>query len=333
MTKNRADIAGQDLPPFLPPFWMRPSMVQTLIASMKFRKKGTSPLQECAIPMILNCGEDTEGHTVRLKGSYSHNPQNKALFIFLHGWEGSQDSTYVVSSARRVYDQGASVFRLNFRDHGGTHYLNENIFLATRFDEVLNAVAQAVELAGGVKTYLVGFSLGGNFALRVARTQKIKKLNLSHIFAISPVIDPWDAAPLVDKNYFIQRYFKKKLHTSYGLKQDIFPDVHDFSLALSRKTIMEASADILLKHSGHDTLESYFSAYGIKSDDLEDCETPTSLIMAQDDPVVPAVHLDRLKLSAACQDIRLSHGGHNGFFQTLHGPTWYDDYIQRVTDL
>lgn len=308
-------------------------MVQTLIASLKFRKKGTSRMQDAAIEMILNCGVDSDGQRVRLMGSYSHNPQNKALFIFLHGWEGSQDSTYVVSSARRVFDQGASVFRLNFRDHGGTHHLNENIFLATRFDEVLNAVSQGVDLAGGAKAYLIGFSLGGNFALRIARAQKKKKLDLSHIFAISPVIDPWDAAPLVDKNYFIQRYFKKKLQNSYGLKQEIFPEIHDFSLALSRKTIMEASADILLKYSGHDTLESYFSAYGIAPDDLVDCETPTSLIMAQDDPVVPAAHLDRLKLSAVCKNIRLDYGGHNGFFQTLHGPTWYDDYIENVTSL
>jgi len=305
-------------------------MVQTLIASLKFRKKGTSPMQDAALQMILNCGEDETGQPVRLMGSYSHNPQNKALVIFLHGWEGSQDSTYVVSSARRVFDAGASVFRINFRDHGDTHELNTGIFLATRFNEVLNAVSQAKDMAAGAKVYLAGFSLGGNFALRVARAQKHNDLGLSHIFAISPVIDPWEAAPLVDENYFIQRYFKKKLHASYGTKQEIFPDLYDFSLAISRKKIMEASADILLKYSGHETLESYFSAYGIKEDDLLECPTSTSLIMAKDDPIVPAAHLDRLNLGEKCVNIILNYGGHNGFFQSLNGPTWYDDYMASV---
>lgn len=319
-----------DSPEFLPPRWMRPAMVQTLLASLKFRKRGHSAMEEAAIEMILNCGPDESGKAVRLKASYSPAPKAKALMIFLHGWEGSQESTYVVACARRLFEKNVSTFRINFRDHGQTHSLNEDIFLATRFREIQSAVRQAIELSGSIKAYVVGFSLGGNFALRLARAQITEPLALSHIFAISPVIDPWEAAPIVDQNPFIQRYFQKKLRTTYTVKQAHFPEIHDFTDAISRRTIMEASSDILLKHSGHETLEQYFSAYGIKARDLETCPTPVTLIMADDDPVVPAAHLDHLHVSEAVNLIRLKYGGHNGFFQSLSGPTWYEDYIDRT---
>ncbi len=289
-------------------------------------------MEQNARALVLSCGHDEKGSRVRLMGSYSQAAENKALVIFLHGWEGSQDSTYIVSTARLLYDQGCSVFRLNFRDHGNTHHLNEDIFLATRFDEVFEGVRHAAQLADGAPVYLTGFSLGGNFALRVARALKHRSIdNLVHIFAISPVIDPWAAAPLVDTSgWLIQRYFKKKLIATMTKKQQLYPQLHDFSYALSCDTIMEMSQDILPKYSGYPDLQSYFTAYGIRSDDLIDCETPISLIMANDDQIVPAAHIDDLNLPETCRDIRLAYGGHNGFFQSLTGPTWYDEYITKI---
>jgi len=264
-------------------------------------------------------------------GAFSRASENKALVIFLHGWEGSMDSTYVKSSARLLFDQGCSVFRLNFRDHGETHHLNEGIFLATRFGEVLNGVLKACEYSDGAPVFLVGFSLGGNFALRVARDMKeAGGEKISHIFAISPVIDPWEAAPLVDENILIQRYFKKKLIATMEKNQSLYPDKHDFFQALNCKTIMEMSEHILPKYSGYPDLKSYFSAYRIWPDDLADCPVSVSLIMSKDDPVVPAEHIDSLKLAENCLDIRLKYGGHNGFFESLKGPTWYDKYMKEV---
>jgi len=319
------------MPDFKPPFYMRPAMVQTGLASLKFRKAGHSDMQMSAQHMTLECGIDETGEDVQLMGSYSRAAPHKGLIIFLHGWEGSQESTYVVSTARQMFNMGLSIFRLNYRDHGDTHHLNTGIFLATRFAEVFEAVRQAAALSQGMPVYIVGFSLGGNFALRIARALEHKPIaDLVHIFSISPVIDPWPAAPLVDEGYFIQRYFKKKLIATLKKKQSLYPDVHDFTEALNSKTIMDMSEHILPQYSGYPDLETYFTAYRIWPDDLANCKTPTSLIMAKDDPVVPAQHIDSLKLSESCRDIRLNYGGHNGFFKSFMGPTWYDSYMKQV---
>ena len=59
---------------------------------------------------------------------------------------------------------------------------------------------------------------------------------------------------------------------------------------------------------------------------------PLSLISAADDGMIPIDDLLELKLNHRTRRIIHANGGHNGFFQSLNGPTWYDDYIQQVME-
>ncbi len=311
---------------FLPPLWLRPSIVQTALASMKFRKRGSNPMLEAAQDRVIECEDG-----VRLLGSFSPNPENKALFIFLHGWEGSQDSTYVVSCGRHVYNQGASVFRLNYRDHGDSHHLNEGVFYSTLFNEVFEAVKQAALLAKGAPVYIVGFSLGGNFSLRIARSLRDLSIkNLQHIFAISPVVDPWGSAPSVDSNWLYRRYFLKKWTRSLRKKQALFPHLYDFTEILNSNRVLGITEALLPRYSDYKTMEDYFNAYRVDPHDLQYCPVPLSIITAADDGMIPERDIRKLVLNKNANRIIHDHGGHNGFFQSLLGPTWYDDYISRI---
>ncbi|MCK7507659.1 MAG: alpha/beta hydrolase [Desulfobacterales bacterium] len=71
-------------------------------------------------------------------------------------------------TGRALFRRGYDVFRLNFRDHGRSHHLNSGIFYAARLPEVFEAVRTAARSAGARPVFLIGFSLGANFALRVA---------------------------------------------------------------------------------------------------------------------------------------------------------------------
>ena len=294
--------------PFKPPFWLKPSFVQTALASFKYRKRGKNAMVDAAVPKLLHCEDD-----VRLMGSYSRNPQNKALVIFLHGWEGSQDSTYVVACGRRMYNQGASVFRMNYRDHGDTHALNEGIFLSTNFNEVFDAVKQAAELADGAPVYIVGYSLGGNFALRIARSLRDLTIkNLNHIFAISPVVDPWAAAPMVDVNPMYRRYFLKKWTASLRKKEAIFPELYDFEPSLKMKRVLAITEDVIPTYSDYPDMESYFNAYRVDPHDLKTCPVPISIVTAADDGIIPPDDILKLDLNDNARRIIHDHGGHNG---------------------
>ncbi len=312
--------------PFKPPFWLRHQLVQTILASLKFRKRGPNPMVEAGADRIIACEDG-----VRLKGNYSPHPDNKALVIFLHGWEGSQDSTYVVTAGRRVYEQGASVFRLNYRDHGDSHDLNEGLFYSTLFNEVFDAVKQAAKLANGAPVYIVGFSLGGNFSLRIARSLRDLSIrNLKHIFAISPVVDPWGAAPLVDSNWLYRRYFLKKWTGSLRKKQALYPHLYDFGDLLSGKTVLGITSQLFPTYANFPNMEAYFNSYRVDEHDLANCPVPVSLITSADDGMIPVKDLLGLKLNASARRIIHAHGGHNGFFQSFTGPTWYDDYIEQI---
>ncbi len=320
-------VTDRDIKPFDPPFWLRPSIVQTALASFKFRKRGANPMVDAAEDRILYCEDNA-----RLLGSFSKHPQNKALVIFLHGWEGSQDSTYVVACGRHMYNQGASVFRLNYRDHGGSHHLNEGIFYSTLFNEVFDAVKQAAELAEGAPVYIVGFSLGGNFSLRIARSLRDLTIkNLKHIFAISPVVDPWGAAPLVDANPLYKRYFLKKWTRSLREKHRLYPHLYPrIPELLKEKRVLGITEKLLPMYSDYDSMESYFNAYRVDPHDLKTCPVPISIITAADDGMIPEEDIEKLELNSNARRIIHDHGGHNGFFQSLRGPTWYDEYISGI---
>lgn len=310
---------------FDPPFWLRPGIIQTALASQSFRKRGPNPMLDAAEDVILDCEDG-----VRLKGSHSRNPDNRALFIFLHGWEGSQDSTYVVSCGRYMYQRGASVFRLNYRDHGGSHDLNKGLFFSTRFNEVYNAVQQAARLSEGAPVYIVGFSLGGNFALRIARSLRDLTIDrLQRIYAISPVVDPWGAAPLVDANPLYRRYFLKKMKTSLARKQSLFPDRYDFNDMLRERRVLGITEKLLPAYSKYARMEDYFNAYRVDPSDLARIPVPVDIITARDDGMIPERDVQRLTLSPGSRMIIHDHGGHNGFFQSLLGPTWYDEHIGK----
>ena len=301
-------------------------MAQTILASQKFRKSSTHAMEVAAKTMILDCAEG-----VRLQGDFSQAVDNKGLIILFHGWEGSQDSTYVISHARYMFERGYSIFRLNFRDHGDTHALNEGIFHSERFAEIWQAVRQIMPLSGGAPVSIIGFSLGGNFALRVARQTITEPLEgLAHIFAVSPVIDPLHAAPMVDINPLIRQYFIKKWTRSLIRKQAAFPHLYDFGDLSDIKYVKELSARFIPSHTGFASEADYFNAYRIWPDDLAACDVPLSIIMAKDDPVLPADDVLALTLGAKTSLHYLANGGHNGFFESLRGPTWYDRYAEAV---
>lgn len=308
---------------FKPPIWMRASAVQTALAGLKFRGRKDTAMKRAARPRILDCGDG-----VRLLASVSLHTAPKGTIVFLHGWEGSQDSTYVVACGSFLYEAGYNVVRVNYRDNGDSHYLNEGLFYAGRFTEVFNAVRHGCNVTPDLPAYVVGFSLGGNFALRVLRETKITPIdNLAHVFSISPVIDPLKASPVVDERNYIRKYFVKKWRRSLRKKQAFFPQTYDFTDVLTVDTIMEMSEILITNYMNFQGQADFFNAYRLWPDDLISVTMPGSIIMAKFDPVLPAEDIYTLNLPDNIERIMLPYGGHNGFFDSIFGPTWYDKYI------
>jgi len=146
-------------------------------------------LHQTGRKMILNAGDG-----VRLQGYYSPQAGNKGkgLVLLLHSWLGSANSNYVLAIGEYLYRRGYAVFRLNVRDHGETHHLNPGPGQGDLLDKTFTAVQRIDQLATDRPFHLVGVSLGGNFALRLAwRHTQMPLPNLHHTITICPVLNPY----------------------------------------------------------------------------------------------------------------------------------------------
>jgi predicted alpha/beta-fold hydrolase len=315
---------------FRPAWYLRNGHVQTILASSPFRTWGKNPMRDAARDVILTTGDE-----IRLHGLYSPQALKKATgeVILLHGWEGSADSTYILCTGSALYQRGYDIFRLNFRDHGNSHHLNQGIFYAVLLEEVFQAVRQVCINAGGKPVFLVGFSLGGNFALRIARRmQQTPIANLRHVVAISPVLDPAKSTLKIDQYSLIRRYFLKKWFQSLKKKQQLFPDVYDFTPVMSLKTIQAVTDSMLENYSDFESAADYFREYSLLKNALAELPVDTTIVTARDDPIIPVEDFYQLELNERINLSIYDFGGHNGFIDGFFLKSWYEQQLADLFD-
>lgn len=314
--------------PLNPPYLLRPAGVQTVLASAGLRAWGKNPMRDAARETILSVAEG-----VRLLGYMSRQPlpHDKGLVILLHGWEGCSESTYILTTGRFLFSRGFDVFRLNLRDHGPSHHLNTGIFYAVLLDEVFDAIRLISEAQKGKPLFLAGFSLGGNFALRIARQcTRQPVVGLNHVVAISPVLDPDKATDRIDNTRFILKYFLKKWRRSLAIKQRLYPQHYDFSTLMGIDNIREMTERLLAQHSAYCSAREYFKGYTLLDDDIQEITIPTTIITAEDDPIIPVEDFYDLRTSAATRLTVQSYGGHNGFLEGWRLNGWYEEVMSEA---
>jgi predicted alpha/beta-fold hydrolase len=322
---------------FRPPRWLRNPHLQSVLASsgmrrLLFRRRRAS-LEMQAAEHILDCGNGA-----RLQGFHSRQavlPQPRALAILLHGWEGSAQSSYILHTGARLLAEGCDVFRLNFRDHGDTHHLNEELFHSCRIDEVVGAVRRIAEQFPQRPLLIGGFSLGGNFALRVALRAPDAGIPLAWAFGVCPVISPRAGlASIESAPWFYERYFMHKWRGSLRRKQALFPQRELFSKVELCGNMRELTRRMVQRHTDFGTLENYLDGYSIAGDKLAGLRVPATILTAADDPVIPVADFRALMLAPQTELAIVEHGGHCGFIRDLSLRSWAEDFLiermQRV---
>lgn len=281
-----------------------------------------------AEPEIVDAGDGVRllGYRHRVKDDSSR----KALVILLHGWEGSADSSYLVGMGQALRREGFDTFRLNFRDHGPSHHLNEEIFHSCRLREVLHAVTRVAGDDTGRPVFLVGFSLGGNFALRVARNASETGLKLTLTIAISPVVRPASVLESLEHGpFFYHHYFNRKWSRSLATKEKLFPERFDFS-EWRRLKGLRARTEYLVEHfSEFPNLDAYLGGYSIEGDYLEGLEQPALIVTAADDPIIPVGEFKALPRIPALDMEITRGGGHCGFIENWRLRSWLERRIRN----
>ena len=309
--------------PYRPPFWLRSPHLQSVL--------GTSPLRRARGAWLLRrCGAVTTPHLidggegVRLHGMHSHMPGRTArgLALLLHGWEGSVESSYMRLTAVRLLRRGFDVFRLNFRDHGDTHHLNQALFHSNRIDEVVHAACDiAQRFSPGTSSpgpmVVAGYSLGGNFALRVGRRAPAVGLPLERGVAVCPARDPAVTMAEMERGLPVYlRHFEQSWRASLRRKRDAFPALYDFDDSVLTLRMRDLTRWMVERHTDFDTLDDYFDGYSIAGNRLAALAMPADILTSEDDPVIPVREFHALHLNPESRVEIARHGGHCGFLET-----------------
>ena len=306
---------------FQPPRLLRNRHLQSVLASSGLRRfparRIAARLERDARELILDGGDG-----VRLQGFLTCQtvlPQARALAVLLHGWEGAVDSNYVLYTGARLLESGFDVFRLHFRDHGDTHALNPGLFHSCRLDEVVGAVTDLARRVPHRRLCLAGYSLGGNFALRVALAAPAVGLDLAHVAAVCPVINPRAGMDAIEAApWFYQRYFVLKWGRSLRRKQALYPQTFHFSQRELHAGLRELTRTLVERYTDFDSLEAYLDGYSIAGNRLSGLQVPASILTAADDPIIPVEGFRTLQLPPLARLEIADTGGHCGFIQDFH---------------
>jgi len=315
---------------YRPPWLLRNPHVQSTLASSGLRRvllrSRARQLEEQAQELILDAGDG-----VRLQGFHTRQtalPKSRGMAVLFHGWEGSVRSTYLLQSVGRLLREGWDVFRLNFRDHGDTHHLNEGIFHSCLLDEAIGAVRTFVRDHPLTPRVVVGFSLGGNFALRVALQGPRSGLPLDGAVAICPVIDPHRGLFSIEHAPWIYHwYFMYKWRRSLKRKQRAFPQMTLFEPRELRADLRGLTTTLVQRHTDFGTLENYLDGYSVAGDQLAQLAVRTWILTSRDDPVIPVEDFERLQLPEDVEVDITGRGGHCGFISDLRLSSFAEDYI------
>lgn len=318
---------------FIPPFGLSNRHIQTILSSVgprrrRVRSKFSKHLEK-EQKLILNCHDG-----VRLSGVLNQSEESKSdkLTILIHGWEGSAESSYMLSMTNELLGQGIDVFRLNLRDHGETHHLNEGIFNSTLIDEVISALENLQSRLKYIDYSLVGFSLGGNFALRVAALGHNHEIKFSKVIAFCPALHAGRSNAVLNSssNFVYGQYFVKKWKRSLYKKLEHFPGYEYRDSLAGMKTLDQMNNELITVYTPYDSVAEYFEAYAITGDVMQDTICPCYLHFSKDDMIIPYQDIELLADSPDLHITLTEKGGHCGFLMNWKFDSWQD---QRVLGL
>lgn len=300
------------------------SILPSILPRHRLRRRAAK-LLAASRELLLDCGGG-----VRLQAWHAApaTPSGR-LAILLHGWEGSAESYYIISLAHCLFESGVEVVRLNLRDHGDTHHLNEGIFHSCRLDEVCGAVGAIARRFPGASPWLIGFSLGGNFALRVGASDDARVGPLAGIIAVSPVLHPDSAMRAMERGMpLYQRYFVRKWSRSLQRKQELWRDDLVRREIYGYGDLRRMTEVLVADHTEFPSLQHYLDGYAITGRRLESLRAPATILAALDDPIIPASDLALLARSPNLRIVTTGKGGHMGFLTSPFASTsWVNEFV------
>lgn len=242
--------------------------------------------------------------------------------VLLHGLEGGGDAGYIVSMAWRALQAGFIAHRFHMRTCGGTEALCKTLYHAGLTQDLHEFLRQLRAEGRDLPVFPIGFSLGGNVALKLAGELGQTEL-IQGVCALSTPIDLAACAARIGeaRNRIYERRFLKRMRArlmATGRYQR-----HEVESARSVYAIDDAITAPSFGFRGADHYYETQSAARF----LDRIRVPALLIQAKDDPYIPFRTYDHpaFRANPCLKLIAVEHGGHLGFLAKRPPRFWADE--------
>jgi hypothetical protein len=258
--------------------------------------------------------------------AFEHQPLEnpRGQIVLLHGLEDSADAGYIASFAQHALEHGFGAHRLNMRSCGNTEQLCETMYHSGLTADTRAIIRRIHERALG-PVFLVGFSLGGNVALKLAG-EFCETNFVSGVVAVSAPIELEQSVRAIEKpsNILYARRFLDRLRSRVKRMSQVAPHLYTTKGLDEVKTIWEFDDRFTAPLFGFGTAENYYRTQSAASF-LHKIRVPTLVIAAKDDPLVPFEMYDSpiFETNPALRLIATEHGGHLRFLPRF----WVDQVV------
>ena len=248
---------------------------------------------------------------------WHENRADRPTLVLVHGLEGSGDSPYMLDVASLAYRAGMSVVRLNQRNCGGTEHLTPTLYHSGMSGDLHAVVSELIENDRLQRIFVAGFSMGGNLALKmVGELGERAPRALLGVCAVSVPLDLGETTRRIARpsNRLYQWSFVRNLRRLVRRKKELYPDLYDVRGLDRVRTVREYDDLYVAPHGGFSDAEDYYArSSAIRF--VARIRTPTFVIHAQDDPLVPIEPMRRPEIRGNPWILTSTplHGGHVAF--------------------
>ena len=248
--------------------------------------------------------------------------------LLVHGLGGSHASSYLTRLAKRLRQNNQRVFRMDMRGCGLGIPVAKRTAHAGASDDLAQTIRWIQEFTHSSSIRVVAYSLSGNILLKLlSESEETPNISIEQAIAICPPIDLAYASHQIKKKYwgFYDYQFIRSLKKDIAQRLKHHPDCKWSQLTPFPKSLFEFDDRFTAPLNGFQDANDYYQRSSSKAN-LHRISVPTKIMIADDDPVVPAEIFDNVQLSETTNLFRTPHGGHMGYLASK-GRRWLDDQI------
>lgn len=255
---------------------------------------------------------------------------DKTVFM-IHGLGGDYRSPYLVRMSHKLYNRNVRSIRMNLRGSGTARGMSKNPYHGGMSEDVLSAMKALKEDTPLSPITLLGFSLGGNLALKLAGELGGEAGKyFEKVIGINSPLDLLACAQRCSRkdSQFYGKYFVSLMREQAYIRHKKFPDLPPISVP-KNLNIYEYDQLYTAPFFGFDSAADYYKKSSA-SKVLTQVQVPSKILLSLDDPVIAHEAILQHQMSSKIEVFLTEKGGHMGYIASPtneRGFYWLDHLL------